>query len=53
VREEKVKLIAASMGDVPIAVNNVNSYMNPKARTQLLHSTTFIGLITQGGSLNG
>lgn len=35
----KVKLIATGFGEGPTAVNNAKSYMDPKARTQPMHST--------------
>ncbi|GGE37415.1 ferredoxin--NADP reductase 2 [Pullulanibacillus camelliae] len=35
----KVNLIATGFGEGPTAVNNAKSYMDPKARTQPMHST--------------
>jgi len=39
----KVKLIAVGLGEAPIAVNHAKSYIDPKARTQPLHSTSVFG----------
>lgn len=39
----KVKLIATGFGEGPTAVNNAKSYMDPKARTQPMHSTSMFG----------
>jgi thioredoxin reductase (NADPH) len=36
----KVKLIATGFGEAPTAVNNAKSYMDPKAKTQPLHSSS-------------
>lgn len=41
--EGKVKLIATGFGEAPTAVNNAKSYIDPKARTQPLHSTSIMG----------
>ncbi|MBT2682676.1 NAD(P)/FAD-dependent oxidoreductase [Bacillus sp. ISL-37] len=38
--EGKVKLIATGFGEAPTAVNNAKSYMDPKAKTQPLHSSS-------------
>ncbi len=40
--EGKVKLIATGFGEAPTAVNNAKSYIDPKARTQPLHSTSIM-----------
>ncbi|WP_027726226.1 NAD(P)/FAD-dependent oxidoreductase [Tuberibacillus calidus] len=39
----KVKLIATGFGEGPTAVNNAKSYLDPKARTQPMHSTSMFG----------
>ncbi|GGH75410.1 thioredoxin reductase (NADPH) [Pullulanibacillus pueri] len=39
----KVNLIATGFGEGPTAVNNAKSYMDPKARTQPMHSTAMFG----------
>ena len=39
----KVKLIATGFGEAPTAVNNAKTYIDPKARTQHLHSTSIMG----------
>lgn len=39
----KVKLIATGFGEAPTAVNNAKSYIDPKAKTQPLHSTSIMG----------
>lgn len=36
----KVKLIATGLGEAPTAVNNALHYINPKNRTQPMHSTS-------------
>ncbi|PLS15668.1 ferredoxin--NADP(+) reductase [Bacillus sp. M6-12] len=36
----KVKLIATGFGEAPTAVNNAKAYMDPKAKTQPLHSSS-------------
>lgn len=41
--EGKVKLIATGFGEAPTAVNHAKSYIDPKARTQPLHSTSIMG----------
>lgn len=38
--EGKVKLIATGFGEAPTAVNNAKSYIDPKAKTQPLHSSS-------------
>lgn len=38
--EGKVKLIATGFGEAPTAVNNAKSFMDPKAKTQPLHSSS-------------
>ncbi|MTT32915.1 SidA/IucD/PvdA family monooxygenase [Terrilactibacillus sp. BCM23-1] len=38
--EGKVKLIATGFGEAPTAVNNVKHYIDPKSRTQPMHSTS-------------
>lgn len=40
--EGKVKLIATGFGEAPTAVNNAKTYIDPKARTQPLHSTSIM-----------
>ncbi|TCP28695.1 thioredoxin reductase (NADPH) [Scopulibacillus darangshiensis] len=39
----KVKLIATGFGEAPTAVNNAKHYLDPKARTQPMHSTSMFG----------
>lgn len=41
----KVKLIATGFGEAPTAVNNAKSYLDPKARTQPLHSTSLFAQV--------
>ncbi|MFS0863681.1 ferredoxin--NADP reductase 2 [Fredinandcohnia sp. 179-A 10B2 NHS] len=36
----KVKLIASGFGEAPTAVNNAKSYIDPKAKTQPMHSSS-------------
>ncbi|MDR7072880.1 NAD(P)/FAD-dependent oxidoreductase [Fictibacillus barbaricus] len=36
----KVKLIASGFGEAPTAVNNAKTYIDPKAKTQPMHSTS-------------
>jgi ferredoxin/flavodoxin---NADP+ reductase len=38
--EGKVKLIACGFGEAPTAVNNAKTYIDPKAKTQPLHSSS-------------
>ncbi|MEH7440855.1 NAD(P)/FAD-dependent oxidoreductase [Bacillus sp. JJ1122] len=38
--EGKVKLIATGFGEAPTAVNNAKSFIDPKAKTQPLHSSS-------------
>lgn len=38
----KVKLIATGFGEAPTAVNNAKAYIDPKARTQPMHSTSLM-----------
>lgn len=38
--EGKVKLIATGFGEAPTAINNALHYINPKNRTQPMHSTS-------------
>ncbi|WEG13738.1 NAD(P)/FAD-dependent oxidoreductase [Pullulanibacillus sp. KACC 23026] len=39
----KVNLIATGFGEGPTAINNAKAYMDPKARTQPMHSTSMFG----------
>lgn len=39
----KVKLIASGFGEAPTAVNNAKHYLDPKSRTQPMHSTSMFG----------
>lgn len=39
----KVNLIATGFGEGPTAVNNAKAYLDPKARTQPMHSTSMFG----------
>ena len=39
----KVRLIATGFGEAPTAVNNALHYINPKNRTQPMHSTSLFG----------
>ncbi|MFC4618455.1 NAD(P)/FAD-dependent oxidoreductase [Camelliibacillus cellulosilyticus] len=39
----KVKLIVTGFGEGPTAVNNAKTYLDPKARTQPMHSTAMFG----------
>lgn len=39
----KVKLIATGFGEAPTAVNNAKHYLDPKSRTQPMHSTSMFG----------
>ncbi len=41
--EGKVKLIATGFGEAPTAVNNAKHYLDPKSRTQPMHSTSMFG----------
>lgn len=41
--EGKVNLIATGFGEGPTAVNNAKAYLDPKARTQPMHSTSMFG----------
>ncbi len=39
----KVNLIATGFGEGPTAINNARTYIDPKARTQPMHSTSMFG----------
>lgn len=41
--EGKVNLIATGFGEGPTAINNAKAYLDPKARTQPMHSTSMFG----------
>jgi thioredoxin reductase len=40
--EGKVKLIATGFGEAPTAVNNAKTYIDPRAQTQPIHSTSLM-----------
>lgn len=39
----KVKLISSGFGQAPTAVNNAKAYIDPKAKIQLMHSSSMFG----------